>query len=67
MNNYDNKLSKFLYFVIFVESVKQVTNYISIMIIVLLYGLFRSPEWNSISKEEKATMGLTFENDGEFW
>jgi len=27
----------------------------------------RSPEWAKISKSEKDKLGLTFEDDGEFW
>ena len=27
----------------------------------------RSPEWTKISKSEKDKLGLTFEDDGEFW
>lgn len=27
----------------------------------------RSPEWTRISKSEKEKLGLTFEDDGEFW
>jgi hypothetical protein len=29
--------------------------------------LFRSPEWNSISDRERQRLGLTFQDDGEFW
>lgn len=28
---------------------------------------FRSPEWQKISKDEREKIGLTFEEDGEFW
>lgn len=28
---------------------------------------FRSPEWQKISKDERENIGLTFEEDGEFW
>ena len=27
----------------------------------------RSPEWTKISNHEKEKLGLTFEDDGEFW
>jgi hypothetical protein len=27
----------------------------------------RSPEWTKISNHEKDKLGLTFEDDGEFW
>ncbi|XP_076044620.1 calpain-A-like isoform X3 [Oratosquilla oratoria] len=27
----------------------------------------KSPEWNSLSAEEKARLGITFDDDGEFW
>lgn len=28
---------------------------------------YRSPEWRYISEEEKEDLGLTFDDDGEFW
>ena len=28
---------------------------------------FRSAEWSKIPEEEKKRVGLTFEEDGEFW
>lgn len=31
----------------------------------MLYS--RSPEWRFISDEEKEDLGLTFDDDGEFW
>jgi len=27
----------------------------------------RSPEWKNISEQDKASLGLTFAHDGEFW
>jgi len=33
----------------------------------LLHLDSRSPEWNIISKSEKEKLGLTVEDDGEFW
>ena len=27
----------------------------------------RSPEWSKISDAEREKIGLTFDNDGEFW
>ena len=30
-------------------------------------GVCSSDEWNAISEEEREEMGLSFENDGEFW
>ena len=29
--------------------------------------LSRSPEWTNISDKEKEKLGLTFEDDGDFW
>ena len=29
--------------------------------------LSRSPEWTSISDKEKEKLGLSFDDDGEFW
>lgn len=29
--------------------------------------LSRSPEWNNISEKEREKLGLTFNDDGEFW
>ena len=28
---------------------------------------FRSPEWNKVTQAEREKLGLTFEDDGEFW
>lgn len=33
--------------------------------VIILY--FRSQEWNFIPEEQKQEMGLTFDDDGEFW
>ena len=29
--------------------------------------LYRSSEWKSMSDEEKESLGMNFEHDGEFW
>lgn len=29
--------------------------------------MYRSPEWQFISDDEKEELGLTFDDDGEFW
>ena len=29
--------------------------------------LSRSPEWSNISEKEREKLGLTFNDDGEFW
>ena len=30
-------------------------------------SVYRSPEWQYIPEEEKQEIGLTFDDDGEFW
>ena len=32
-----------------------------------LLSFFRSSEWNKVSKKERDKLGITVENDGEFW
>jgi len=32
-----------------------------------IFDLNRSPEWQRISSAEREKLGLTFEEDGEFW
>lgn len=31
------------------------------------FHIHRSPEWEKISSSEKKDMGLTFDEDGDFW
>ena len=33
----------------------------------VLISYFRSPEWNKVSDSQKKDLGLTFDDNGEFW
>ena len=34
---------------------------------IILLQSYRSPEWNKVSESQKKDLGLTFDDNGEFW
>lgn len=54
------------YYLILFCILKDVLDIINAAKLVFMFTL-RSPEWRFISESEKEELGLTFDNDGEFW